>query len=301
MNRRSSLGVAAALWLTVSALSFPEAAGQNPARPADVPAPEPVPRAVLDRYCVTCHNSRAKSGGLVLEKIDLSDVGAHSDTVGEGRAQGARRHDAPARHAGPAGRGQAGAARLAHVAARPRGPGVAPARPPARPSSEPRRVRQRHPRPAGPRDRPGSAAAGRRFERRLRQHRRRAGPVSRAARELSLGGRPHQRARDRRPEDAADGRGLSRAPGRVAVAARRRAAARDGGRVRDHAQHPARRRVRVPGEAVPHQPRDDARARVPASARDQRRRPAGAPGLVWRRQRRPRVERQPDDHGRRDR
>jgi mono/diheme cytochrome c family protein len=80
MNRRSSLGVAAALWLTVSALSFPEAAGQNPARPADVPAPEPVPRAVLDRYCVTCHNSRAKSGGLVLEKIDLSDVGAHGDT-----------------------------------------------------------------------------------------------------------------------------------------------------------------------------------------------------------------------------
>jgi hypothetical protein len=80
MNRSSSLGVAAAVWLTVSALSFPEAAGQNPARPADVPASEPVPRAVLDRYCVTCHNSRAKSGGLVLEKIDLSDVGAHSDT-----------------------------------------------------------------------------------------------------------------------------------------------------------------------------------------------------------------------------
>ena len=71
--------MAAAVWLTVSALSFPEAAGQNPGRPADVPSTEPVPRAVLDRYCVTCHNARAKSGGLVLEKIDLSDVGAHSD------------------------------------------------------------------------------------------------------------------------------------------------------------------------------------------------------------------------------
>src|SRR3954462_15309794 len=80
MNRRSSLGVAAAVWLTVSGLSFPEAAGQNPVRPAEIAATEPVPRAVLDRYCVTCHNSRAKSGGLVLEKIDLSDVGAHSDT-----------------------------------------------------------------------------------------------------------------------------------------------------------------------------------------------------------------------------
>ena len=79
MNRRSSLRVAAALWLTVSALSVPEAAGQNPARQADVPAPGPAQRAVLDRYCVTCHSARAKSGGLVLEKIDLSDVGAHGD------------------------------------------------------------------------------------------------------------------------------------------------------------------------------------------------------------------------------
>ncbi len=74
MNRRSSLRLAAALWLTVSALSFPEAAGQAPARGDDVQ------RAVLDRYCVTCHSARAKSGGLVLEKIDLADVAAHGDT-----------------------------------------------------------------------------------------------------------------------------------------------------------------------------------------------------------------------------
>ena len=81
MNRRSSLVVAAALWLTVSALSVPEAAGQKPAgqAQADVTAPGPSQRAVLDRYCVTCHSARAKSGGLVLEKIDLSDVGAHGD------------------------------------------------------------------------------------------------------------------------------------------------------------------------------------------------------------------------------
>ena len=71
MNRRSSRRLLAALCLTVSAPSFPEAAGQNPARQADVPAPGPAQRAVLDRYCVTCHNSRAKSGGLVLEKIGV--------------------------------------------------------------------------------------------------------------------------------------------------------------------------------------------------------------------------------------
>ena len=36
-------------------------------------------RALLDRYCVTCHNSRAKTGGLVLENADLSNVGAHGE------------------------------------------------------------------------------------------------------------------------------------------------------------------------------------------------------------------------------
>ena len=79
MNKRSSQILLAALGLTVSALSFPAAAGQNPVRQADAPAPGPAQRAVLDRYCATCHSARAKSGGLVLEKIDLSDIGAHSD------------------------------------------------------------------------------------------------------------------------------------------------------------------------------------------------------------------------------
>ena len=63
----------------------------------------------------------------------------------------------------------------------------------------------------------------------------------------------------------------------------------------------ARRRVPVPGQAVSDQPRDDARARVSASARDHRRRRTRASRVVRRRRRRSRVERQPDDHGRRDR
>ena len=234
MNRRSSLRVAAALWLTVSALSVPRPpARTRPGRPMSRP-PGPAQRAVLDRYCVTCHSARAKTGGLVLEKIDLSDVGAHSDIWEKVvRKVRAGMMPPPGMPAPPDADKQALLA-LARDAARSRGPGLAAAGASARPSTEPRRVRQRHPRPAGPRDRPGATAAGRRFQRRLRQHRRRAGPFSGAARELSLGGRPHQRAGDRRPEDAADGRGLSRAPGRVAVAARRRTAARYGGRVRDH-------------------------------------------------------------------
>ena len=34
---------------------------------------------MLDKYCVTCHNERAKAGGLALDAADLSQVGQHTD------------------------------------------------------------------------------------------------------------------------------------------------------------------------------------------------------------------------------
>jgi hypothetical protein len=37
-------------------------------------------KATLDRYCVTCHNERLKTAGLVLDTISLSRVGAAPDT-----------------------------------------------------------------------------------------------------------------------------------------------------------------------------------------------------------------------------
>ncbi|HEX5227243.1 MAG TPA: DUF1592 domain-containing protein [Bryobacteraceae bacterium] len=37
-------------------------------------------RAVLDKYCVVCHNDRAKTGGLSLQKVDTADVAAHAET-----------------------------------------------------------------------------------------------------------------------------------------------------------------------------------------------------------------------------
>ena len=36
-------------------------------------------QAVVTRYCVTCHNERAKAGGLSLEKLSVSSVGAQTD------------------------------------------------------------------------------------------------------------------------------------------------------------------------------------------------------------------------------
>ena len=41
--------------------------GQNP-------APNPAPRALIDQYCVTCHNQRAKTAGLTLDKMDPAHV-----------------------------------------------------------------------------------------------------------------------------------------------------------------------------------------------------------------------------------
>ena len=37
-------------------------------------APTPAPRAVLDKYCVTCHNQRLKTAGLALDALDLAHV-----------------------------------------------------------------------------------------------------------------------------------------------------------------------------------------------------------------------------------
>ena len=39
----------------------------------------PPPRAVFDKYCVTCHNSRIKTAGLALDALDLERVGDQAD------------------------------------------------------------------------------------------------------------------------------------------------------------------------------------------------------------------------------
>jgi cytochrome c5 len=65
-------------------------------------------RAVVDRYCVTCHNERTKTGGLTLDEIDLSNVPAGADVwekvvrkvrVGMMPPQGAPRPDQDTAHA----------------------------------------------------------------------------------------------------------------------------------------------------------------------------------------------------------
>jgi len=55
----------------------PQPAGGNPAQNA-APAPSSQ-RALLDRYCVTCHNQRLQTGGLALDVADVSRVGEAPD------------------------------------------------------------------------------------------------------------------------------------------------------------------------------------------------------------------------------
>src|SRR6266853_1182252 len=56
---------AVCLWLAAVGSAAPQA-----------PADATQPRAVLDRYCVTCHNQRARAGGLSLDTLDLAHVDA---------------------------------------------------------------------------------------------------------------------------------------------------------------------------------------------------------------------------------
>src|SRR5437868_4750663 len=48
------------------------AQGQQPAALA--------PRDVVNQYCVTCHNQKLKTGGLVLDNLDLERVGNDAET-----------------------------------------------------------------------------------------------------------------------------------------------------------------------------------------------------------------------------
>ena len=54
----------------------PEAAARSRTAPAEQSAAAAVSqRALLDRYCVTCHNERLRTGGLALDALDVSRVG----------------------------------------------------------------------------------------------------------------------------------------------------------------------------------------------------------------------------------
>ncbi|MGH9647795.1 MAG: DUF1595 domain-containing protein, partial [Bryobacteraceae bacterium] len=44
-------------------------------------AAAPTPRVFFDTYCITCHNQKLKTAGLMLDKVDLADPGAHAEVL----------------------------------------------------------------------------------------------------------------------------------------------------------------------------------------------------------------------------
>jgi mono/diheme cytochrome c family protein len=70
--------LAAAVVRPTADVAKPEqAAPRPPSRQSTTPASNHA--ALVTQYCVTCHNERAKTGGLVLDAADLADVPAHAD------------------------------------------------------------------------------------------------------------------------------------------------------------------------------------------------------------------------------
>ena len=106
--RRPALVIASATWLAVFgwralSASSPQAATTAVSSTAASDAP-----STIDRYCVTCHNQRLKTGNLALDAPELTNVAAHPDVwekvirkvrAGMMPPAGAPRPDAAAREA----------------------------------------------------------------------------------------------------------------------------------------------------------------------------------------------------------
>src|SRR5579863_4014373 len=63
-------------------ISYRPATGQSTLARQPTPAQKPsalAERALLDQYCVTCHDDEQKTGGLSLQRLDLATVGDHPE------------------------------------------------------------------------------------------------------------------------------------------------------------------------------------------------------------------------------
>ena len=63
-----------------AAAAEPQAAAASRVASAGAAAEGPS-RALLDRYCVTCHNERLRTGGLMLDNVDLGRIDAHAEVL----------------------------------------------------------------------------------------------------------------------------------------------------------------------------------------------------------------------------
>jgi cytochrome c5 len=76
---KSRLFLVLASGLVVIATQAPGASRLQASVATDPALPAASARAVVDQYCVTCHNERTKTAGLMLDKAELTDVAANAE------------------------------------------------------------------------------------------------------------------------------------------------------------------------------------------------------------------------------
>jgi mono/diheme cytochrome c family protein len=76
-RRASVLAVGVSVGAVVALTSARPSARQAPAAAQSQQAS--APQAVLSKYCITCHNQKARVGGLALDTLDASNPGPHAD------------------------------------------------------------------------------------------------------------------------------------------------------------------------------------------------------------------------------
>ena len=86
------LGVVGLVGIVAAAIALPNTAAVEAATasfqaagaraPQDAAAPgEPLSRAIFDRYCITCHNERLQTAGLMLDRLDVGDVAGNAEVL----------------------------------------------------------------------------------------------------------------------------------------------------------------------------------------------------------------------------
>ncbi len=81
-NRRRIIGASLAITFVTWFLGLRgiHGAAQPEVRPGEQPSSATVARRlILDKYCVTCHNQRAKTAGLVLDSIDVEHIAGNAE------------------------------------------------------------------------------------------------------------------------------------------------------------------------------------------------------------------------------
>ena len=111
-----SARVAVGGWLVAVAFSVapsatrvrPQSETSSPSSPSRATRPSADYQGTVDKYCVTCHNARLKTGGLQLDNIDYTKIADHAESLekvvrklktGAMPPQGMPRPDRPAQEA----------------------------------------------------------------------------------------------------------------------------------------------------------------------------------------------------------